>query len=514
MRGTTNANYRFGETVGSGYVTVQPIKNLTANGNDGNINLSWDALSFNVVTTTTKIDIRYKPKTDANTYFSSVTDGTLATSIPIIIGTNVTSYTITNVTAGQEYLVSVVAWGYVANVGTSSLVPATSAEQIVSVTPSVYKTWSVVIDESNSNPLSCCTYADDAVGMTKGSDDWDAIFGHKPCVFYQGSVYKYLKPDDFTTFEDGTNATSYIQDNNSSGYDVMIEFPRMGLKIEREDNSHIRISITNNPNDSSFEYRAHKRGDVAKNAFYFGAYEAYKLDLGISSGSISSVSGRNPAREETGQNFISMAQARGSGYEICAFYQLLYIQCLYILKYGNLNSQNTIGYGFVEGTSPTTTGRDNALGMDYGQDSEVVPMKLFGIENLWGNVSQLVAGAFCADGGSTYILYTTTSDFGVPDTTSSDPWEYSYNIELTNSSINETTFLTQVQGTTDSGFIKKSGISGSASTYYCDQSLVQSNAFIAFGGYWGTSMTTGIFYNAWSAPQYSSSTVGTRLMYL
>ena len=32
-----------------------------------------------------------------------------------------------------------------------------------------YVTYTVVIDETNSNSLSCCGYADDAVGMVKGS---------------------------------------------------------------------------------------------------------------------------------------------------------------------------------------------------------------------------------------------------------------------------------------------------------------------------------------------------------
>ena len=48
------------------------------------------------------------------------------------------------------------------------------------------KVMTVVIDQSNSNPETCITYADDAVGMTSGSSEWDDFFGHYPCLFKNG----------------------------------------------------------------------------------------------------------------------------------------------------------------------------------------------------------------------------------------------------------------------------------------------------------------------------------------
>lgn len=503
MRGTTNANYRFGETVGSGYVTVYPIQDLTANGNDGHINLSWSTPPASAVTTLSKIDIRYKAKTDSSTYFSSITDGTLAVSLT---DTSTTSYTITDVTAGQEYLVSVVAWGYVNEVGTSSLVPATSAEQIVSATPSAYKTWTVVIDESNSNPLSCCTYADDAAGMTKGSSDWDEIFGYKPCVFYQGAVYKYLNPNDFTKFADGTDATSYITDSNLLGYDVMIEFPRMGLTMSKS-GTQVTISLTNNPNDSTFEYRAHKRGDTQKNAFYLGAYDADDATVsGITSDTIGSVSGKSPLVARTLAQFIGYAHLRGTGYEIMAFYQWTYIQCLYVLKYGNLNSQASLGQGYVGGSRARATGTTNTKGMCYGSTSSSTDrVKLFGLEDAWGNVYQWLGGLYTDPG---YTLFTTTDNFGT--NASVTAWEYNVSSGVTAAI---TGYISKVQGTNSGGFVVQQE-SGSASTYFTDAGNL-ADGFPVVGGGWGDGGNAGVFYcYVYYSASHSSEYFGSRLMYL
>lgn len=53
---------------------------------------------------------------------------------------------------------------------------------ITRYTPPSPKTYIIKIDQNNSDPLACCTYEGDAVGMTKGSDAWDEFFGYKPCL--------------------------------------------------------------------------------------------------------------------------------------------------------------------------------------------------------------------------------------------------------------------------------------------------------------------------------------------
>ena len=370
-----------------------------------------------------------------------------------------------------------------------------STEQTLTVKKTT-KIYTVKIDQSNSNPLSCCTYADDAVGMTKGSSDWDDIFGYKPCIMKDGAVVGYLNPDDFTKYEDGTTAPI-----TSNTYDVMIEFPRRGLNISTSGDI-ITVSLTNATDSSDFNYLAHKRGNTQKDYFYLGAYSATG-----SSSKLGSNSGLVPLVSTTLTNFITYAHNRGTGYEIMGFYQWTYIQALYILKYGNLNSQAALGQGYTSGSAVQTTGYCNAKGMCYGNTSSNTDrVKLFGLEDLWGNVRQWICGLYC---DSSYNLLTTTDNFGT-STTASD-WEYSVSSGISSSTYG---YATKLQGTNNGGFVLKTS-SGSSTTYWCDYARLYSSDFPFVGGSWSYGDYAGVFYcNVSYSASASSSDFGSRLMYL
>lgn len=89
-----------------------------------------------------------------------------------------------------------------------------------------YRTMTAVIDLTNSNPATCITYEDDAVGMDAKSDAWDEFFGHYPCLFKDGQEVGKLNRNNFAQFEDGTTAD--ITSGNAG--DVMIAFPRHRIK--------------------------------------------------------------------------------------------------------------------------------------------------------------------------------------------------------------------------------------------------------------------------------------------
>lgn len=359
-----------------------------------------------------------------------------------------------------------------------------------------YKVWTVKINESNSNPLTCCTYADDAVGMTKGSSDWDKLFGYKPCIMKDGVVVGYLNPDDFSKYEDGTTAPI-----TSNTYDVMIEFPRRGLSISTSGDI-ITVSLTNATDDENFNYLAHKRGSTQKDYFYLGAYDATG-----SSSKLGSNSGLAPLVRVSLTNFITYAHNRGTGYEIMGFYQWTYIQALYILKYGNLNSQAALGKGYTSGSAAQTTGYCNAKGMCYGNTSSGTDrVKLFGLEDAWGNVWQWISGLYC---DSSYNLLTTTDNFGTSTTASS--WEYSVSSGV---SSNTSGYATKLQGTNNGGFVLKAD-GGSTTTYWCDYARLFSGRFPFVGGGWNDGDSAGVFSCSvyWNASD-SYSKLGSRLMFL
>ena len=60
------------------------------------------------------------------------------------------------------------------------------------------------------------------------------------------------------------------------------------------------------------------------------------------------------------------------------------------------------------GKSAQITGVTNTVGMNYGARSSTSRVKVFGLEDLWGNISEFIDGVYCD--GSANIL-TITSGF-------------------------------------------------------------------------------------------------------
>ena len=467
-------------------ISTSICTNITAISGNGECSLTWTdppaTETFHGVDIVWKnTTVRYK----AGSAPTSATDGTVAA-----IETTHNQYqsnplVVRGLTNGVTYYISVFPKAENGAINTE-------ATQIVQCTPKAFSTWTVKIDQSNSNPLTCCTYADSAVGMDKASSEWDAIFGYKPCIMQNGNVVGYLNPNDFSKYEDGSAAP--ITD---SSYDVMIEFPRRGLNISTSGNI-VSVSLTNNPNDSNFQYLAHKRGNVQKDYFYLGAY--------VMTNGYKSVSGQSPLVNVNLTSFIDSTHARGASYEIMAFYQYTYIQALYVLKYGNLNSQQALGQGYVGGSSAQTTGATNTKGMCYGSSSTTDRVKLFGLEDFWGNVFQWLSGLYS---DNVRNLLTTTDNFGTNISASS--WEYNIASGTSSSFGGE---VSKVQGGNNSGFVVKENL-GSATTFFCDYGALIASNFPIVGGYWKDSDNAGVFrcsmnYTTSEADSY----VGARLMYL
>lgn len=372
----------------------------------------------------------------------------------------------------------------------------------VSGTPQAYRRMTAIIDLTNSNPTTSVTYADDATEMRAGSSDWDDFFGYYPCLFKAGAEVGKLNPNNFAQFEDGSNAD--ITSGNAG--DVMIAFPRHGLKISTANNK-VTISMTDDPNNPDFEYMAHQRGTTAKDVFYLGAYKGFK----DSSNKLRSLSGKTITANQTIGTFRTQAQANGksngnggSGYDQSAFYQLTYRQAMYVLKYKNLDSQSAVGRGYVDGNSAATkTGNTNTKGMNYGETTGKQQMKLFGLEDFWGNVYEFIDGLY--SDASRNIM---TATQGFNDTGSG------YTNQGQGATSNVSGYMSKPQGGTHTGFVPKES-SGSETTYFCDSASLGASRLACFGGSWDDASGAGAFrlYVAHSA-SYSSANYAARLMYL
>ena len=365
--------------------------------------------------------------------------------------------------------------------------------------PKAYKIMTVKIDLNNSNPATCGSYADDAVNMESGKTEsattiWQKFFGYKPCLFKDGKVVGYLNPNDFTKFENGTAAD--ITSGNAG--DVMIQFPRKGVRISKS-GKVVTVSMTDDPNDPSFKYYAHQRGNSNKDYFYLGAYLGYVIG-----DKLRSLSGKYPATDDSLSQFDTYGKANGTGYGCMGYYQWLFIQVMYLLQFkGNLNSQRTVGRGYVDSSGTTYTGRSNTNGMIYGNSNVA---KLFGLEDIWGNISQFVNNYYS---NSNYHVTTTTDDTITNVDRYTDRGSYG-------ASSSSGGWLSDCIGTTESGFTGVyGGYNGSSSIYFCDEADFSSDYVPYVGGYSNYNDHAGLFcFHVYFPRSVTSSMIGSRLGYL
>lgn len=362
----------------------------------------------------------------------------------------------------------------------------------------------VEIDLTDDNPTTCCSYIEDAVGMTKGSSSWDSFFGHYPCLFEAGAENVKLNPDDFTKDIDGNS----VDITSGASGDVMIAFPRRGLKISRTANV-VTVLMTDETDSNSFDYYAHTRGSIDKDVFYVGTYLGYSYDS-----KLRSLSGKAMTRNISLGSARTLAEANGTGYEVVALYQMIFIQAMYALKYASLNSQNIIGGGYVKPghNAPIDSGGSE----DYGMDSEIIRslhptymtdqehhVKCFGIEDLWGNTFVALEGALIDS--SCHIL-TATDSFNNSGTGYTDQGQ----IFVSDISGYES----DIQGTSELGFVP-AACNGSATTYFCDYSSLTASKIFVVGSGWSNGSEAGIFrYYAVIDASGALAAASSRLMYL
>lgn len=348
------------------------------------------------------------------------------------------------------------------------------------------KIMTAVIDQSNSNPLTCITYEDDAKFMEKGSADWDDFFGSKLVLFKDGKEVRDLKDEELNSLTEADG-------------DVMVKFPRKGLSIKTVGDK-VYVSMTDNPDNVDFKYYAHTRGEERREAFYLGAYLGYEKD-----GKLRSVKGFEPTGSKSITDFRTIAQANGSGYEQLAFYQWTFLQAMYVLKYGNLDSQTALGKGLTNGSSYLNTGGTNGKGVDFGTANGTDQMRFQYIEDMWGNKFQWLDGIKSVGNSQ---MKTGTDKF------SNDGASYSaHNLGFSGNVYN---YPKSIQGTSELGFvIKASG--GSQTTYFCDYQDVYGDRenFGCVGGGRGNGAAAGGFcFFCYFSASAAYAYLGGRLMFL
>ena len=374
----------------------------------------------------------------------------------------------------------------------------TTQSSIIKVTTKKPLVYGVKVDESNSNPESCVTYIEDAVGVNTATPtslgSWENIspFNKVKLVgFKNGKETGDINPNDKTKYLSGESVPSDV--------DVMSRIPKIYWDFTNTSNGY-ELRISESKFNDTCDCYAHKVGGVEKDYIYVGAYLGY-----VEGNKLRSRSGVSPTTNTTLTNFRNYAHNVGSGYQQWNWFTLLLLQNLYLLAYKNLNSQQALGQGVCNASNKVNTGGTNTKGMIYGKTSGKQQVCFLGIEDFYGNVWQWVDGMYCDGSYNTKVT---------PDNkTFNDNGSGFKNIGRFVSSYSSGR-TSKVVHTNQGGFFPKE-FSGSDTTYYCDYGGVYSECFGASRGCYGDSAHVGAFYLdvLWGASE-SDSRLGSRLVFL
>ncbi len=419
------------------------------------------------------------------------------------------------------------------------------------------------IDVAESNPASKVRYIGANAGYASAKmnytthtfdyGDWaDAWFikGIKPrIVASSGAVVEELNPNNYTEKADGT--ASSVDDDTIDG-NVMIGIPTVWIKVDTSDSTKIRMHIAPYRVDPSYHAWAHTdaNGGIMDYA-YIAAYNGWdQYVANTAPHKLRSISGKMPTRSQTGTAQIEYCRANNlTGATMWDMHtisdrQLISILCILVGK--STDTQTVFGggnnYGYYNHATaavihaaipgyPETgldcdengvipTGTMDTCGLFWGTNANNLGVKVFGIENLWGNIYDRTQGLVSVNGhikakltrgmddGSTVTDYNTTGagyiEIGVP-TGGTDGAEHQNNYYEG--------YISQMKAN-QYGLFMGNLSNGSASTHYCDYgyNIKSGTTFALVGGHSHTGAGAGVFRcDLGAGVSHSSWTIGARL---
>ena len=354
------------------------------------------------------------------------------------------------------------------------------------ITVQVYMIYGFKINGSESQPGAMVSYIEDAKGMrpafmnyTAGVfeyGDWEnAFFMPRPCMLkFDGTVDYYLNPDDYTLKEDGT--ASDVANTSYNG-NAMMEWGQNGVKIWYK-------VVQGNSTKDGYVYIAPYQVDSSYKAWSFINNQGQMVDHfytpiyngSVISSKLRSISGRTYSQlcqNNTASAEVTYAKANNPGADVMwnteVYADIQIINFLLILIGKSCDMQGTFGGGRYGQTSSAEymlgTGTMNTRGLFWGHNSGTYGVKVFGMENWWGNQWRRYAGHINASGTQKIKL-----TYGTQDGSSAS----SYNTDGSG----YITISSATPGGTSGGYISEMKFdtygmhpktaSGSSSTYFCD----------------------------------------------
>lgn len=374
-----------------------------------------------------------------------------------------------------------------------------------------YNLYGFKLDQNESDPASMITYLPDcdnaiykSAHMNYSTDifdygDWGNawfIKKLKPCMLkYDGTVDYELNPNDYTKKLDGTASDVA---NASYGGNAMVGIPKVYWKIVDNGDNTANIYICDKKLDDDFVCWSHIDNNGNEIDYcYMPIYNGY--DDGTR---LRSLSGKTPMVRKTAQQEITLATANNTGNDII-WYTEVYsdrqlINILLLLIGKSTNTQTVFGtgnnnsYSSDSNTGIKKTGTLDTKGLFWGNKDNKTCVKIFGMENWWGNTYRRIGG-WVSDNGVQKIKLT----YGQLDGSTVD----GYNTDGSGY-ISISATLSGITG----GFISKMNfinygllpvvLSGSSTTYYTDCMWYNNSivSYIIVGGCSDSGLGAGAFY--------------------
>lgn len=300
-----------------------------------------------------------------------------------------------------------------------------------------YVLYGLKIDQNESDPSSMFSYLEDNAGfrsayMDYASDrfnyaDWeDAFFMTRPCMLkYDGTVDYYLNPDDYSLKEDGT--PSDVADENYGG-NAMEQVPKVYIKIVDNGDNTANVYFSNKKLDDGFKCWAHIDANGNEIPYcYMPKYNGYNDGTRLRS-----LSGKMPMHSMTVEQEIKLALANNLTDDVIWYidvfcdWQLINLLLLLIGESGDtqavFGTGNSNSYVSTSNTGVKETGILDTKGSFWGNQDNKSCVKVFGMENWWGNIWRRIAGwindhgtqkvkmTYGQSDGSTVDGYNTTGD--------------------------------------------------------------------------------------------------------
>lgn len=256
------------------------------------------------------------------------------------------------------------------------------------------------LDLDDSNPATRVTYPDDVdnanynsayMDFNAGSFNyggWNITPGEKfmprPCMLkYNGTVDHYLDPNDYTKRSDGSTSSTNI---SSFAGNAMMEWPKIYTK-RWEENGIYHFRCSDVKIDDDWDCWCNYDGNNNEiDHFYTAIYRNYEY-----SNRSRSYSGSGVMREKSMSYERSSAQNNGSGWDLEVIADHLLIQDLLVMMGKSTNTQAVYGAG-RESNTFVSTGSTNTDGLFTGAADGSKSLKVFGMEDWWGDLARRILG--------------------------------------------------------------------------------------------------------------------------